>query len=90
MNLFRAIPQWLAGQLSEYVDNVDFEAVRVSGGGKLKVGRFSLLLQQLVYSYGILMSYCLQEGEASRESTWRRSGDVQTVIWKMLCGVESR
>ncbi len=32
MNLFRAIPQWLAGKLSEYVDNVDFDAVRVSRG----------------------------------------------------------
>ncbi|CAM9113551.1 unnamed protein product, partial [Scytosiphon promiscuus] len=28
MNLFRAIPQWLAGQLSEYVDNVDFDSLR--------------------------------------------------------------
>lgn len=30
MNLFRVIPQWLAGQLSEYVDNVDFDSLGVS------------------------------------------------------------
>lgn len=29
MNLFRAIPQWLHGQLSEFVDNVDFDSLRV-------------------------------------------------------------
>ncbi|CAM9332121.1 unnamed protein product [Ectocarpus sp. 6 AP-2014] len=27
MNLFRVIPQWLAGKLSEYVHNVDFDSL---------------------------------------------------------------
>lgn len=41
MNLFRAIPQWLAGQLSEYVDNVDFDAVRVRESLIIKNGGWS-------------------------------------------------
>lgn len=41
MNLFRAIPQWLTDQLSEYVDNVDFDAVRVSGVPKQEVSFFN-------------------------------------------------
>lgn len=72
MNLFRAIPQWLAGQLSEYVDNVDFDSLRVRV--------VTVLVSAVFFSLNI---FDLFSGPAIYFSEYRRSSGI---LWaKAIC-----